>query len=89
MQGNQVYSVYTPELILLLLQYPLLLHLINSQGLITQLHWSILPVGTFFSYATFSPTTDITSSPESRFGVIKQILHGSIGKIGHITISRY
>ena len=36
-----------------------------------------------FSYATFSPTTPMTSSPKSQ--LIKQILHGSIGEIWHST----
>ena len=32
----------------------------------------------------FSPTTPMNSSPGSRFGVLKQILHGYIGKYGTI-----
>ena len=67
---------------------PALLHLINIHDLITPCLWSILPMDELFSVRYFCLLhNDLI--PYVMVRVIKQIPHGSIGKVWQTTVPRY
>ena len=64
------------------------LHLINIHNLTMPFHWSILLIDNYFAvrYFRLFPYDRI---PWVTVRILKQILHGSIGKIWHTTSPRY